>query len=164
MHQRKFHSRLAAQSTTARRIFDFVPKQEAWPIHYIVRELHRAGISTAPDIIQGCLCALREAGLVKEVHKNSWRAVEVRVSQQQPEAPTDDEDDDVVDQTKKPNEPVVVDTLTSISNEAARLRHQAKELEASAKRLDDIALTIEQQRLSDAAAVRKFEQLRELLK
>lgn len=165
MQEQKCRAVLASLSAGAQRLFPFVPRQEEWPIHRIISQMHRAGHPMQPDRVQAYMCELREAKLVREYNKNVWRAIEVR-----PEKPKVTISIDRSSYTDEPepqiqeNQTVPTDTLTLISNEAARLRATAAELEASAKRLDDLALQIEQQRGVDAEKAAKFEKLQALLK
>lgn len=63
----KARTKLQSLNAAATKVYDAVPVQEAWTIDDIVRALHRQGASAmAYNIVQGCLKALVESGLVKD--------------------------------------------------------------------------------------------------
>jgi len=72
---------LEGMSTICKKIFEFVPQQEAWTASKILTSMSRTS-STRPDMkaLEGCLNSLKEAGLVKEVERGLFQRIVPRAS------------------------------------------------------------------------------------
>lgn len=66
MSKSKFEQTVAAQTATARRLFEVVPADQAWTIKQLVTAAAKAGINSDYGILAGCLNTMKKAGLVLE--------------------------------------------------------------------------------------------------
>lgn len=88
MTPKKFKMTLDSQTAICKKIFEFVPKTEAWTAQQIVTSMSRTG-STRPELktAEGCLNSLTSAGLVKEAQRGLFQAVVPREPITLPDAP-----------------------------------------------------------------------------
>ncbi len=79
MTPRKQRQKLEGQTAVAKKVYEAVPITEWWSMHQIGDELRRkAHTTTTFDVLQGCLRALTDTGLVTEDTLGKFRRVEVR--------------------------------------------------------------------------------------
>ena len=72
----KVKTALDGQTAIARKVFDFVPIQDAWAANKIVSEMIRCGLPRIDfRTIEGCLHRLKDAGLVKEPERGAFQRV-----------------------------------------------------------------------------------------
>lgn len=69
---------LAGQTACARKVYDAIPIQTAWPRHFIQQEITRRQGAMRPDLLDGCLYALKEAHLIVGQHGDKWQRAPVR--------------------------------------------------------------------------------------
>jgi hypothetical protein len=81
MTPKKFKLTLDGQTSICKKIFEFVPKTEAWTAQAIVTAMSRNG-GTRPDMktAEGCLNSLKDSGLIKETERGLFQAVVPRES------------------------------------------------------------------------------------
>ncbi|VVD74782.1 hypothetical protein PAQ31011_00809 [Pandoraea aquatica] len=158
----RFESKLRGQSAIAQKVFEAVPIQECWTLGQIGSALIRTTrASIDMRILQGCLAALRDVGLVQEVKTGHYRRVQVK--------PTATADKTVAIQTKEKvvvtNEPKSpIDLLSAITKRLAALhKHVEAETKAIASEIETAALSIEEGIEKTAGEAAKFKQLQKLL-
>ena len=61
MSKSKFEQTVAAQTATARRLFEVVPADQAWTIKQLVTAAAKAGINSDYGILAGCLNTMKKA-------------------------------------------------------------------------------------------------------
>lgn len=155
MNPARYESILSSQTNIARKVLEFVPLQEAWEPKQISSEMYRVQ-HTAPDkhILEGCLSALVEAGLVRELSGRRYQRFPPPDPQRAVARP-------ILTAVKEPPMPAAApqkaDTLERLSGLATKLR-------AIADEIDDCALDV--QAALDAAGEEhgKLSQLKKLLK
>ncbi|MCY0854320.1 hypothetical protein [Cupriavidus sp. D39] len=75
----KVEAKLRGQTTIAKKVFEMVPIQEAWSCNQILAALHRVTRSSMDyQIMQGCLVALKGAGLVREPKGGLFQRAEIK--------------------------------------------------------------------------------------
>lgn len=163
MNESRQQQILAGQSSIAQKVFTLVPIQAAWSNH----EIHGAAITAkatgaSPYAIRRALGELKEAGLIREpvggkfqrdaaTHKTIKEQAVTQVAKQ------------TVVSIKKPEG--ALDVLASLSGEVVSLTDDfSKRMKALAARIEEVALSVEAERETNAAAVGKLKQLQELLK
>lgn len=155
---------LAGQSSIAQKVFAYVPIQTSWSNH----EIHGA-VSTAkatgasPYAIRRALGELKEAGLIREPVGGKFQRDAANPKSKKEQAVTQVTKQAVVS-IKKP-ETGALDALASLSAEVVGLAEEiGKRMKSLAGRIEEVALSVEAERESNAAAVGKLKQLQELLK
>ena len=78
MSKSKFEQTVAAQTATARRLFEVVPSDQAWSIKQLVTAAAKAGNNSDYSIIAGCLNTMKKAGLVLEPTEGSFQRAPYR--------------------------------------------------------------------------------------
>lgn len=153
----RLKSLMDQQTGIAKKVYECVPLSEAFDAKRICTELARCG--SAPDIhiVNGCLKALKESGLVTEV-RGLFQRVKIRA------------ENDVIKQvippkeTEKSVEPVIKDPLDRLAAAASHLRSMGKVFEGIAIEIEDVALQLEDRSAEGNAEVKKLRQLADLLK
>ena len=142
---------LGSQTNLAQRVFKCVPIQEWWTVHQIANEMDRHGPHNhTKTILGGCLRTLKEAGLVDEGPKDTYRsAVKPTLKRIEPVGEINDK--------TAPTQPSLVDRLI---NEATKLRAMAETLDNLAVGIDD---EIAKAGKAGKAGNEKLKLLRELL-
>ena len=75
----KVEAKLRGQTAIAKKVFEMVPIQEAWSCNQILAALHRVTRSSMDyRIMQGCLVALKAAGLVNEPKGGLFQRSEIK--------------------------------------------------------------------------------------
>lgn len=149
-HQRAM-SILQGQTNLAQRVFKCVPLQEWWTVHQIANEMDRHGPHNhTKSTLGGCLATLKEAGLIDEGPKDTYRsAVKPQIKSPKSIGPMGQIDDKTA--------PVQLDLASRLANKANELRKFAESLDMLALEIDD-----EIQKASKAGS-EKLRMLRELL-
>lgn len=161
---------MQGQNSIAKKIYECVPIQEAWPTFQIAQALKSTAGSTA-DIrrVQACLSDLVESGLIREPQKRFYQRVQVEEKTKTPEL-------------KMPaNQPLTASTVVPVEQKASaldriaglagelsgiadELRQRLLRVTKIAKELEDVALAVEQERESSNESLAKLSQLKDLLK
>lgn len=82
----KQHARLLeGLNVTARKVYDAVPKQEAWAQNRIHQELRRQGKNFSTEVVVACLDVLRKSKLINEHRVGMFQQTAVRVPVPEPE-------------------------------------------------------------------------------
>jgi hypothetical protein len=77
--QKKFEKLYDEQTVSAKKVYSAMRGDDAsMPVHVVVSELENKGVSMAFRVVHGCLKALTEAGLVKEVEHAVYAKVPIR--------------------------------------------------------------------------------------
>ncbi len=155
MNEMRFKSLMAGQTAIARKVFDAVPAMTPWTSVEIHRELIRSGCSVSSlNVVEGCLSALVDAGLIRGNYKDGF--IRTKVTSSEPKtkepAPVTKEPAPVTTAPTKDNGPI--ELLASLS---AKLRGIAEEI-------DSAALQIASQIEANNNRVRALDQLRAVLK
>jgi len=142
------------QSGIAKKVYECVPVNEAFDAKRICTELARSG--SAPDlhIVNGCLKALKDAGVISEM-QGLFQRVKVRA------------DNNSIKQVIPPMnepEPISKDPLDKLAAAASHLRSLNKVIEGIALEIEDAALLLEDKNTEGDAEVKKLRQLADLLK
>ena len=154
---------LAGQSSIAQKVFTLVPIQAAWSNH----EIHGAAITAkatgaSPYAIRRALGELKEAGLIREPVGGKFQRDAATPKTTKEQAVTQVAKQAVVSIKKSEG---ALDVLASLSGEVVSLADDfSKRMKALASRIEEVALSVEAERETNAAAVGKLKQLQELLK
>lgn len=155
---------LAGQSSIAQKVFALVPIQAAWSNH----EIHGAATTAkatgaSPYAIRRALGELKEAGLIREPVGGKFQRDAATPKPKKEQAVTQVAKQAVI-LTKKP-EAGALDVLAGLSVEVVGLADEiGLRLKALAGRIEEVALSVEAERETNAAALGKLKQLQELLK
>lgn len=163
MNESRQQQILAGQSSIAQKVFTLVPIQAAWSNH----EIHGAAITAkatgaSPYAIRRALGELKEAGLIREPVGGKFQRDAATPKPIKEQAVTQVAKQAVVS-IKKPEG--ALDVLACLSGEVASLGDEfSKRMKSLAARIEEVALSVESERETNAAAVGKLKQLQELLK
>jgi hypothetical protein len=163
MNEARQQQILAGQSSIAQKVFTLVPIQAAWSNH----EIHGAALTAkatgaSPYAIRRALGELKEAGLIREPVGGKFQRDAATPKTIKEQAVTQVAKKSVVS-IKKPEG--ALDVLASLSGEVVSLADDfSKRMKALASRIEEVALSVEAERETNAAAVGKLKQLQELLK
>ena len=163
MNESRQQQILAGQSSIAQKVFTLVPIQAAWSNH----EIHGAAITAkatgaSPYAIRRALGELKEAGLIREPVGGKFQRDAATPKTIKEQAVTQVAKQAVVSINKSEG---ALDVLASLSGEVVSLADDfSKRMKALASRIEEVALSVEAERETNAAAVGKLKQLQELLK
>lgn len=163
MNESRQQQILAGQSSIAQKVFTLVPIQAAWSNH----EIHGAALTAkatgaSPYAIRRALGELKEAGLIREPVGGKFQRDAATPKTIKEQAVTQVAKQAVVSIKKSEG---ALDVLASLSGEVVSLADDfSKRLKALASRIEEVALSVEVERETNAAAVGKLKQLQELLK
>lgn len=163
MNESRQQQILAGQSSIAQKVFALVPIQAAWSNH----EIHGAALTAkatgaSPYAIRRALGELKEAGLIREPVGGKFQRDAATQKPTKEPAMTQVAKQTVVS-IKKPEG--ALDVLASLSGEVVSLADDfSTRMKALASRIEEVALSVEAERETNAAAVGKLKQLQELLK
>lgn len=163
MNESRQQQILAGQSSIAQKVFTLVPIQTAWSNH----EIHSAALTAkatgaSPYAIRRALGELKEAGLIREPVGGKFQRDAATPKTIKEQAVTQVAKQAVVSIKKSEG---ALDVLASLSGEVVSLADDfSKRMKALAVRIEEVALSVEAERESNAAAVGKLKQLQELLK
>ena len=163
MNESRQQQILAGQSSIAQKVFTLVPIQAAWSNH----EIHGAALTAkatgaSPYAIRRALGELKEAGLIREPVGGKFQRDAATPKTIKEQAMTQVAKQTVVS-IKKPEG--ALDVLASLSGEVVNLADDfSKRMKSLATRIEEVALSVEAERETNAAAVGKLKQLQDLLK
>ncbi|WAT30140.1 hypothetical protein [Pseudomonas sp. GXZC] len=163
MNESRQQQILAGQSSIAQKVFTLVPIQAAWSNH----EIHGAALTAkttgaSPYAIRRALGELMEAGLIREPVGGKFQRDAATPKTIKEQAVTQVAKQAVVSIKKSEG---ALDVLASLSGEVVSLADDfSKRMKALASRIEEVALSVEAERETNAAAVGKLKQLQELLK
>lgn len=163
MNESRQQQILAGQSSIAQKVFTLVPIQAAWSNH----EIHGAALTAkatgaSPYAIRRALGELKEAGLIREPVGGKFQRDAATPKTIKEQAVTQVAKQAVVSIKKSEG---TLDVLASLSGEVVSLADDfSKRMKALASRIEEVALSVEAERETNAAAVGKLKQLQELLK
>ena len=163
MNESRQQQILAGQSSIAQKVFTLVPIQAAWSNH----EIHSAALTAkatgaSPYAIRRALGELKEAGLIREPVGGKFQRDAATPKTIKEQAVTQVAKQAVVSIKKSEG---ALDVLASLSGEVVSLADDfSKRMKALASRIEEVALSVEVERETNAAAVGKLKQLQELLK
>ncbi|NMZ09283.1 hypothetical protein HBO37_28510 [Pseudomonas proteolytica] len=163
MNESRQQQILAGQSSIAQKVFTLVPIQAAWSNH----EIHGAALTAkatgaSPYAIRRALGELKEAGLIREPVGGKFQRDAATPKTIKEQAVTQVAKQAVVSIKKSEG---ALDVLASLSGEVVSLADDfSKRMKALASRIEEVALSVEAERETNAAAVGKLKQLQELLK
>ncbi|MEW7854771.1 hypothetical protein AB2M95_02590 [Pseudomonas chlororaphis] len=155
---------LAGQSSIAQKVFGFVPIQTSWSNH----EIHSAASSAkatgaSPYAVRRALGELKDAGLIREPVGGKFQRDAATPKPKKEQVMTQAANQTVVS-IKKP-EAGALDVLAALSGEVVSLSDDfSKRMKALAARIEEVALSVEAERESNAEALGKLRQLQSLLK
>ncbi|MBF6029651.1 hypothetical protein ICY20_18030 [Pseudomonas sp. P115] len=164
MNEARQQQVLAGQSSIAQKVFGYVPIQTSWSNHEIHGAVTTAKATGAsPYAIRRALGELKEAGLIREPVGGKFQRDAATPKPKKEQAVTQVANQAVVS-IKKP-EAGALDVLAGLSVEVIGLADEiGLRLKALAGRIEEVALSVEAERETNAAAVGKLKQLQELLK
>jgi hypothetical protein len=166
---------LESQTPTAKKVYAVVPISEPWSSKQICTELMRTGKSLDLPAVQGCLKTLRNAGLIAETadfhfqreptRPKASHAVLLREYDDGPELDRIDSLSQLGSLMKPPLsvspkvaslKPTIFDQMSSI---AADINIMGVGLVAIAKKIEDLAIQVEENSELDPAIKAQLEQL-----
>lgn len=163
MNESRQQQILAGQSSIAQKVFTLIPIQAAWSNH----EIHGAALTAkatgaSPYAIRRALGELKEAGLIREPVGGKFQRDAATPKTIKEQAVNQVAKQAVVSIKKSEG---ALDVLASLSGEVVSLADDfSKRMKALASRIEEVALSVEAERETNAAAVGKLKQLQELLK
>lgn len=148
----------AGLNAMASKVLDAVPISEPWPVHKILGEMRRLGITSNPNhsVVLGCLSTLRGHGLIREPERGMF----VRTPQKLEVVsvnPTPSKKAAIV----APEEPDLSAQLKALSSD---LQSAADILSGIAHNLDSIAQKYAEEAAKAVNDARQFEDLRALMR
>lgn len=156
MTPQKMRSILDGQTSVAKKVYEVVPIQEAWPARKIYATLNEITRSTMDmRIFRGCLNALRESGLIRETTSEVYKKVEVKqkVEMEMLKLPTK-----TVPEIKAASpKATTADPIGLLSGLSSRLRGLADDI-------DGAAVAIADGMAESEANLNKLRQLQSILK
>ncbi len=171
MNQSRFDRLLEGQSSTARKVFEYVPINEPWLECDIAKSIHNnTSLRLGLHVVRACLNTMKEAGLIKETQRNRYQRTPVTEKKQltlksaPPSAPTAIETT-TMPAAKKVAPVTPLDLLGTIATDLVLLSvAYSEQIKAIAGRVEEVALLVEAQRETDNAAMAKVRQLNTLMR
>ncbi|ROM91045.1 hypothetical protein [Pseudomonas brassicacearum] len=163
MNESRQQQMLAGQSSIAQKIFSYVPIQSCWAARDIHGAVLAANVSGASAYaIRRALGELKDAGLIREpVGGKFQRAVATPKSKKETTMPQVSKQS--VASTKTTDG--ALDVLATLSGEVVSLSEEfSKRMKALAGRIEEVALSVEAERESNAEAIVKAKRLQEALR
>lgn len=155
---------MQGQTGIAKKVYECVPLQEAWQAFQIMQALKNMTGSLADvRVVQGCLNSLVDSGLIRQTGRQFYQRIQVEEKQKAPEPKMP-----AIQQ--KTEKPVLVpatkaagpmEILGELSVEIVGMAEHLKNL---ARRVEDAALAIEQERENNSENLEKLRQLQSILK
>lgn len=160
MSKAKVEALLQGQTGLARKVYEATPIRTGWLVSQISGAMDKSGADIA--VVRACLRDLREAGLVREVG-SLFQRVEVRTLSQPKPQETKETAVPTPTETKKPTAPL--ELLADLSGELISIANDfGTRVKRLAARLEEVALSIEQERENSAENLGKLAQLQSILK
>ncbi|MBV4520838.1 hypothetical protein KVG88_12250 [Pseudomonas sp. SWRI74] len=163
MNESRQQQMLAGQSSIAQKIFGYVPIQSCWSVHDIHRAVLAANASGASAYaMRRALGELKDAGLIREPVGGKFQREAATPKSKKDQAVTQPAKQAVV--SNKTTEGAL-DVLAILSGEVVSLSDEfSKRMKALAGRIEEVALTVEAERESNAEAIVKAKRLQEALR
>jgi hypothetical protein len=164
MNAAKQQNMLAGQSSLARKVFQVVPIQERWSAHDIFNSLMVAEATGAqfPAVRRG-LGELKEAGLIREPVNGHFQRTAVTIKSPREQSMSKETQSAVM--TIKKADASALDTLAVLSGEVISFAEEVGlRMKKLAARIEEVALSVEAERETNADALEKFKLLQSLLK
>ncbi|WP_448646002.1 hypothetical protein [Pseudomonas mohnii] len=163
MNESRQQQMLAGQSSIAQKIFGYVPIQTSWSvpaIHAAVQAAKTTG--AAAPAIRRALGELKDAGLIREPVAGKFQRDAATPKPKKEQVVTQVAKQTVVS-IKKPDG--ALDVLAALSGEVVSLSEEfSKRMKALAGRIEEVALSVEAERESNAEAIVKARRLQEALR
>jgi hypothetical protein len=163
MNESRQQQMLAGQSSIAQKVFGYVPIQSCWrarDIHGAVVAANASGASAYA--IRRALGELKDAGLIREPIGGKFQRDAATPKPKKEQAVTQTAKQTVV--SIKPTEGAL-DVLAILSGEVVSLSDEfSRRMKALAGRIEEVALTVEAERESNAEAIVKARRLQEALR
>ncbi|WP_448654339.1 hypothetical protein [Pseudomonas mohnii] len=163
MNESRQQQMLAGQSSIAQKIFGYVPIQTSWSvpaIHAAVQAAKTTG--AAAPAIRRALGGLKDAGLIREPVAGKFQRDAATPKPKKEQVVTQVAKQTVVS-IKKPDG--ALDVLAALSGEVVSLSEEfSKRMKALAGRIEEVALSVEAERESNAEAIVKARRLQEALR
>lgn len=178
----RYKSALDAQPAIARKIFESVPIQEAWPVNKIIGAMIRMGIPRIDlKTAEGCLNKLKDASLVKEPDRGIFQRIVPREHHEPPRENREQPRDllrvvdsgraSVADIEAHPVDPAIAPPTVVLGELATTLRKRADALDTlaicfrhEADTLDESALEFEDRIEAVEKRLSRFRELSAFLK
>lgn len=155
---------LSGQSSIARKVFVHIPIQECWSAHDIHGAALAANATTvSAHAIRRALCELKDAGIIREPSGGKFQrdALTLKPKSEQPMPK-------VASETVVPIKKADITALDALAGLSAEVVGLAGEISVRMKslslRIEEVALSVEVERDSNAEALGKLKQLQALLK
>lgn len=164
MNESRQQQMLAGQTALARKVFEVVPIQQHWTALDIHNALRTSNTSSAQfPVVRACLSDLKEHGLIREPVNGHFQRDPATTKTKSEKTMPKPAHQAVVSATKP--DTGALDVLASLSGEVVSLAEEiSKRMKALAGRIEEVALSVEAERESNAEAVGKLKQLQDLLK
>lgn len=163
MNESRQQQMLAGQSSIAQKVFGHVPIQARWSardIHGAVLAANASGASAYA--VRRALGELKDAGLIREPIGGKFQR-DVATPKFKKETVMPQASAQAVVLIKKPEG--ALDVLAALSGEVVSLSDEfSKRMKALASRIEEVALSVESERESNAAAITKAKRLQEALR
>lgn len=160
MSKAKVEALLQGQTGLARKVYEATPIRTAWLASQISGAMDKSGADAG--VVRACLRDLREAGLVRKVG-SLFQRVEVRTLSQPKPQETKEPAVPTPTETKKATPPL--ELLADLSGELISIANDfGTRVKRLAARLEEVALSIEQERENSAENLGKLAQLQSILK
>ena len=164
MNAAKQQNMLAGQSSLARKVFQVVPIQECWSAHDIFNSLMVSEATGAqfPAVRRG-LGELKEAGLIHEPVNGHFQRTAITIKFPREQSMSKPTQSAVMTITKA--DASALDTLAVLSGEVISFAEEVgQRMKKVAARIEEVALSVEAERETNADALEKFKLLQSLLK
>ncbi|MET3632986.1 hypothetical protein [Burkholderia sp. 572] len=156
--------RLEGQATIAKKVFEAVPIRSAWSIHQMMSHLTKITKSHIDyRVMQGCLNALKDSGLVREPERGCFQRVEVREEAAKTEVNGEIDVPNQKTESKSAAPATTGSPIDVLDGIAGRLRQLRDDADTLASDIETAALIIAEQGAETQAAVMKARQLQQLL-
>ena len=163
MNESRQQQMLAGQSSIAQKVFGHVPIQARWSardIHGAVLAANASGASAYA--VRRALGELKDAGLIREPIGGKFQR-DVATPKPKKETAMPQAVKQTVVSIKKPEG--ALDVLAALSGEVVSLSDEfSKRMKALASRIEEVALSVESERESNAEAITKAKRLQEALR
>lgn len=163
MNESRQQQMLAGQSSIAQKVFGYVPIQTSWSvpaIHAAVQAAKTTG--AAAPAIRRALGELKDAGLIREPVAGKFQRDTATPKPKKEQVVTQVAKQTVVS-IKKPEG--ALDVLATLSGEVVSLSDEfSRRMKALAGRIEEVALSVEAERESNAEAIVKAKRLQEALR
>ena len=163
MNESRQQKMLAGQSSIAQKVFGHVPIQSCWSARDIQGAVLNAKTSTASAYaIRRALGELKDAGLIREPIGGKFQRDAATPKSKKEQAVTQAAKQAVVSFKKTEG---ALDVLAVLSGEVVSLSDEfSKRMKALAVRIEEVALSVEAERESNAEAIVKARRLQEALR